>query len=349
MGQGKWKALKGGLTWYLGSITHVNRDETVDVMYDDGDVEHRVPLRFIQLLDKQPKGSGSGRGLKRKGCSSGRAADGSTLSKRRFPAAFAGAHGEGGADVDDSFADGDGSRNAWATDGDGRSVGSGASSRKGGNGSKRKAKSKAKAVPAAGGKGGGLRQSKTRLIVQELPDAEHGRPLEECLRILNAVLDSKVAAPLLAADRKALFPLLVRAADASEGTVVRLPVQAVPLDFSTIKAKLVESCQGPEVSSSPADSCRAQGSDADAVRYYSSAQQVREDVVRLVRFVNDSWPVRQALRVSCAKVFEAFNDLFEARISPLHHQIAAAEIKAFQHGPCYLSEGDRGRVKAREG
>ena len=42
-------------------------------MYDDGDVEHRVPLRFIQLLDKQPKGSGSGRGLKRKGCSSGRA------------------------------------------------------------------------------------------------------------------------------------------------------------------------------------------------------------------------------------------------------------------------------------
>jgi len=61
--KGKWKALKGGLTWYAGSITHVNRDETVDVMYDDGDMEQHVPLRFIQLLDKQPTTPLEARGM----------------------------------------------------------------------------------------------------------------------------------------------------------------------------------------------------------------------------------------------------------------------------------------------
>lgn len=197
--------------------------------------------------------------------------------------------------------------------------------------SKGKAKVKNKAAAGGGGKGGSSRQSKTRLIVQELPDAVHEKPLEECLRILEAVLSTRVAAPLLAAHSNSLFPLLISAVEAQEGTLVRVPRQAAPLDFQSIKTRLAESCQALEAASAAASSSGGAHA-SEAVMFYSNAQQVREDVVRLVRLVNDSWPVRQALRVSCGKMFEAFNDLFEARILPPCHLAVGAEMVAFEHG-----------------
>lgn len=329
MGQGKWKALKGGLTWYMGMITHVNRDESVDVMYDDGDVEHRVPLRFIQLLDKQPKASASGRGQKRKGCSKGQAESGAS-TKRRLPAAFTAADNENAvAEGRKDSAEGDVPSNVCGANGDGMAGGRGVDGKKPGA-NKGKAKAKNKTASGGGGKGNSSRQSKTRLIVQELPDAMHEKPLEECRRILEAVLGTKVAAPLLAAHSKSLFPLLVRAVEAQEGILVRVPRQAAPLDFHSIKTKLAESCQALEAASAVASSSGAHAS--EAVMFYSNAQQVREDIVRLVRLINDSWPVRQALRVSCGKMFEAFNDLFEARILPPYHLAIGAEMMAFEHG-----------------
>ena len=86
--QGKWKALKGGLVWYPGTITSVNKDDSVDVLYDDGDSEYKVPLRFIQLLDKQPSGSPgpSNRRGKRKGANT--AAEGTKACKRRLSPAL---------------------------------------------------------------------------------------------------------------------------------------------------------------------------------------------------------------------------------------------------------------------
>ena len=62
--KGRWQALKGGLTWFPGSILKVNGDETVDVQYDDGDQEQSVDLRFIQLLSQKPKKSHLAQGSK---------------------------------------------------------------------------------------------------------------------------------------------------------------------------------------------------------------------------------------------------------------------------------------------
>ena len=58
--------------------------------------------------------------------------------------------------------------------------------------------------------------------------------------------------------------------------------------------------------------------------------------MRIIRLINESLTVRQAMRVTCTKVFEAFNDLFEARVSPPLHQ--AGGVLPFQHGLHWLGQ-----------
>lgn len=340
--QGKWKALKGGLTWYTGSITKLNNDETVDIMYDDNDAEHNVPLRFIQLLDKQPNTpSNSSNSKKRKGPGGAVAA---ACAKRRLPPAFIGngtVSEEGGqtqgAGGDAEMQHASGLDAFLGLEDENMQDGKGSSGKKN---TKGKARNKAKAARARGG--GTARQSKTRLVVQELPDALPEKPLEECLLILNAVLGTKVAAPLMTADTSVLFPLLVK----SSIEVLGKNAEKIPMDFVSIKKHLTKTCQARTAAANAASaggggSAHTQSTAAaKAVGHYRSAQQVREDVVRIIRLVNESLTVRQAMRVTCTKVFEAFNDLFEARVSPPLHQ--AGGMLPFQHGLHWL--GQRVRV-----
>ena len=321
--KGKWKALKGGLTWYVGKITRVNRDETVDLVYDDGDPEHNVPLRFVQLLDKQPNSRAtSSKSHKRKGAPTP-TAGGRGPSKRRVPPAFLGKAASGEMVEGDVEMRTTSALDAFLGTGDDQEVTS-AKGRKNGNG-KARGKPKARAVGVAGA----ARQSKARLVVQELPDAQHDKPLEECLLILNAVLGTKVAAPLLIADSTKLFPLIVK----SSIQVLGKNAEKAPMDFVTIQKHLTKTCKTLAATCAAAKEGAPKATAAAKVAgHYRTAQQVREDVVRLNRLVNESWTGRQALRVCCTKVFEAFNDLFEARIVPPCHQMGRGGVQPFQHG-----------------
>ena len=83
------------------------------------------------------------------------------------------------------------------------------------------------------------------------------------------------------------------------------------MTFAAIKAALEATCEalaaaaagGVAVEGAADDGSCETGGGVSGLRY-SSAQQVREDVVRLMRLVTESWPVRQAVRVCCCKVVE---------------------------------------------
>ena len=324
----------------------------MDVRYDDGDSEHEVPLRFIHLLDKagpaEPNATASAaKSGKRKMAAAG--ADGN-FPKRRLPPAFLGKGTDGGhVDREGRGEGGAAMPRQSALDGF-LGIGNEDEEREqpaNGRGKKRagaKGKSSGKRKSAGQGGAGLARQSRTRLVVQELPDSRPDKPLEECLLILDAVLSTKVAAPLLSADTRALFPLLVK----SSVEVLGKNAEKTPMDFVSIRKHLHKTCQA--LSAVGAASSAAGGK---AVGHYRSAQQVREDVVRVMRLVHESWNTRQAIRVCCAKVYEAFNDLFEARISPLCHQTKSA-IPSFPHGACcaflssFLSRGVRANEKCRD-
>jgi hypothetical protein len=338
--QGKWNALRGGLIWYTGNITEVHDDETVDVMYDDGDVEPGVPLRFIQLLDKAgpalPNVTASiAKGGKRKMSAAG--GDNSLSKRRHLPASIGNGTADGGQGDREVRGAGeaemprdsplDGFLGTGNDDEEQDQPANGRGKKRGGA----KGKSSGKGKSAGQGGAGVVRQSRARMVVHELPDAQPGKPLEECLLILDAVLSSKVAAALLSADTRALFPLLVK----SSVEVLGKNSEKTPMDFVSIRKHLSKTCQALSAaaasSSSQATGAASSAAGGKAAGHYRTAQQVREDVVRVMRLVHESWNTRQALRLCCAKVYEAFNELYEARISPLCYQTKSA-IPSFPHG-----------------
>ena len=326
--KGRWRALKGGLIWFPGSIMKVNGDETVDVQYDDGDQEQSVDLRFIQLLSQKPKKSHLAQGSKGgKRKSVGGEGNG---AKRHLSAALVGNGALGsflqekeGANVEATdtgvFAEIYG---VGATEADDERVAASETKRTNKKGARQKA--------AGSGRTSGARQSKTRLVVRELPDAQPDNALEECLLMLDAVLETKVAKPLLKADASTLFPLLVQSIEEAAGK----NADKTPTDFVAIRNYLAGTCQALKDA--------AAGSGGGLRQHYRFAQHVREDVVRVMRLVNESWTARQPMRVCCTKVFEAFNDLYEVRILPPNHQMCGTGPVPFKHGLHWL--GQRVRV-----
>ena len=52
--EGKWLAQKSSAQtrWFLGRAAAVHPDGCVDINYDDGDFEGRVPPRFVRVVDE---------------------------------------------------------------------------------------------------------------------------------------------------------------------------------------------------------------------------------------------------------------------------------------------------------
>ena len=45
---------EGGRDWYSAQITRMRNDGTVDLAYDDGDTERRVPRKLVRLQEERP-------------------------------------------------------------------------------------------------------------------------------------------------------------------------------------------------------------------------------------------------------------------------------------------------------